>query len=76
MRTFYDNSCFSSKFTSECIIFSSKYCMYPKSYFKSKPESVTLVIMNQNDVNFERKCPSLINKMTDLIYNGSSDLLT
>ena len=62
MRTFYDNSCFSSKFTSECIIFSSKYCMYPKSYFKSKPESVTLVIMNQNDVNFERKCPSLINK--------------
>ena len=33
-----------------------------KSYFKSKPKSVTLVIMNQNDVNFERKCPSLINK--------------
>ena len=65
MRTFYDNSCFSSKFTSECIIFSSKYCMYQmmvQILFKSKPESVSLVIMNQNDVNFERKCPSLINK--------------
>ena len=58
MRTFYDNSCFSSKFTSECIIFSSKYRMY----LKSKPESVALVIIDLKNVNFERKCPSLINK--------------